>query len=42
MDLEELSVAEWEILNEISDLEPKYDFAFPNVTQFNKVLRINH
>ena len=42
MDLEELTLAEWEILNEISDLEPKHDFVFPNGTQFNKVLRINH
>jgi hypothetical protein len=41
MDLEELTLAEWEILNEISDLEPKHNFAFPNVTQFNKVLRVN-
>jgi hypothetical protein len=41
LDLEELIVAEWEILNEISNLEPKQDFAIPNIVQFNKVLRIN-
>ena len=41
MDLEELTVAEWEILNEIGGLEPKNDFSVPNVNRFNKVLRIN-
>ena len=41
MDLEELTVAEWEILNEIGGLEPKNDFSVPNVNGFNKVLRIN-
>ncbi|PZC47137.1 MAG: hypothetical protein DK302_000025 [Chloroflexi bacterium] len=41
MELEELTRVEWEILNEISSLEPKHDFAVPNATQFNKVLRVN-
>ena len=40
MDLEELTVAEWEILNEIGDLEPKHDFSVPNLNRFNKALRV--
>ena len=40
MDLEELTVAEWEILNEIGDLEPKLDFSVPNLNRFNKALRV--
>jgi hypothetical protein len=41
MDLEELTIVEWKILNKISKLQPKNDFAVPNDIQFNQVLRVN-
>tara|TARA_Y100001936_G_C15980615_1_gene616474 strand:+ start:440 stop:946 length:507 start_codon:yes stop_codon:yes gene_type:complete len=42
MDLSEITISEWELLKDISNLEPKIDVVVPKLTQFKEVLRVNN